>query len=406
MSEAYLSSSADETGNIAVQGINSYLGSQGSEKQQVLKAVYDRKGIEFANEVDNIYSQFADERYMQQKMGNIYKVSKFIPSVHRHPKDDGEFAKKGYISARDLASITDADRLMEGQTEGNDYGMEKITVQATMQSFGAAIPFSDEEVYYSEDQRELVYRKDLAMRAKQRTEDMIQRDMLGTTTILFGGTANNMGECNKDSVLTFDLIRESVKTLVRNKAKKNTTVVTGSTKVGTQPINSAYYAIIGPEVKKALEMIGREGNSGANEYRYVPAYMYGNQMNLAEGEIGACHEVRFIESASAVFYKNQGATITTPATDNPEGLSTTTTGSGASAVTKFDVFPILFPTKNSFATVGLRGVDRIKFHVQKPSQIDSGNRYGTRGFYSYRMFYAGVILQEEKLLKVLVTAPE
>jgi hypothetical protein len=32
------------------------------------------------------------------------------------------------------------------------------------------------------------------------------------------------------------------------------------------------------------------------------------------------------------------------------------------------------------------------------------NPYGTNGFFSYSMWHAGIILQEEKLLKVLVAA--
>ena len=73
-------------------------------------------------------------------------------------------------------------------------------------------------------------------------------------------------------------------------------------------------------------------------------------------------------------------------------------------VDNFDVFPILFPTKGSFATVGLKGHGKIKFHSQSPGKIELDNPFGTKGFFSYNMWYAGLIIREERLLKVLVCA--
>ncbi|TQV61430.1 MAG: hypothetical protein FNT15_09855 [Sulfurovum sp.] len=71
---------------------------------------------------------------------------------------------------------------------------------------------------------------------------------------------------------------------------------------------------------------------------------------------------------------------------------------------KFDVFPILFPTEGAFATVGLKGNGKIQFNSKSPSQVELVNPYGTKGFFSYNFWYAGLILEEEKLLKVLVAA--
>jgi N4-gp56 family major capsid protein len=74
------------------------------------------------------------------------------------------------------------------------------------------------------------------------------------------------------------------------------------------------------------------------------------------------------------------------------------------AESRFDVFPVLFPTKGSFATVGLKGHGKIKFNSQSPSKVELSNPYATQGFFSYNMWYAGIILREERLLKILVAA--
>ena len=71
---------------------------------------------------------------------------------------------------------------------------------------------------------------------------------------------------------------------------------------------------------------------------------------------------------------------------------------------KFDVFPILFPTKGSFATVGLKGKGKIKFNAISPDNKELGNPFQNQGLFSYNMFYAGIILREERLLKGYVAA--
>ena len=141
-----------------------------------------------------------------------------------------------------------------------------------------------------------------------------------------------------------------------------------------------------------METITR-GVAGSNteEYAYVAAHKYASAATLADGEVGAMHEVRFIESESAVVYAGEGAV--SDGTSNPGDLISATAG-------KFDIFPILFPTEGSFATVGLKGQGKIKFNSKSPEKVENSNPYGTTGFFSYNFFYAGIILQEEKLLKM------
>ena len=110
------------------------------------------------------------------------------------------------------------------------------------------------------------------------------------------------------------------------------------------------------------------------------------------------HEVRFVEAESAVIEAKKGATV-------PAGYVGSLSYTGVIGTdAKFDVFPILFPTQDAFATIGLKGQDKIKFHSKGPSDIDSGNTYGTLGFFSYNFWYAGLILEEEKVLRVDVLA--
>ena len=384
--------------NVYGNGLNSTAGAN------TVVHYYDRAGIKAANR-KNIYGQFVSRKEMPNKMGKTFKISKFLHMYDR-ALSDADFAAKGYMTARTAdevsLALTNAS-LAEGAGAVNKRSLQKITVETSFARYGEMIDYTDEVDLFSEDYIQVKYREELGELANSRMEDLIQLDMLGTGTVLYSGTATSKGTIG-DSIATdgsedanwlvsYDLIRKAVRKLVRNRAKKNTTIVTGSTKIDTRTIASSYYAIIDADVKTDLENITR-GTSYEKHYAYVPFHKYGDATKAAEGEVGSMYEVRFIESESAVVYAGKGAAV-------PSGYAgslayTGTIGTDA----KFDVHAILFPTENAFATVGLKGQGKIKFNAQDPSKVELVNPYGTQGFFSYNFWYAGLILEEEKLLAV------
>lgn len=380
--------------NIYGNGTNSTAGAN------TIVHFYDRAGIDAANRV-NIYTQWADRKTMPTKSGKTFKISRY-EHMYDRKFGDADFAAKGYLTARTLADVqTDLTNasLAEGTTDGNKRSLTKVTYETTLARYGEMIDYTDEVELFSEDTMQARYRMELGELANQRMEDLVQLDMLSTATVIYAGTATADSEIGDDTGVSngvdyrvsYDLIRKATRKLVRNRAKKNTKIVTGATKIGTTPIAQSYYAIIGANVKADLENLTR-GAGAETEYVYVPAHKYAGASTLAEGEVGAMHEVRFIESEAAIVYAGAGAALGT----NNTGLD----NDGAN----INVYPILFPTEGSFATVGLKGKEKIKFHSKSPTDVDNGNRYGTAGFFSYNFFYGGIILREESLLKVQVAA--
>lgn len=390
-------------------------GSTNTVGQQTVVHYYDRAGIKAANRV-NVYGQWADRRSMPTKYGKTFKVSRF-EHMYDRTFADGDFAAKGYMTARSVtemnAALTNA-ALAEGAGATNQRTLTKVTVETSFARYGEMIDYTDEVEIFSEDYIQVKYREELGELANSRMEDLLQRDMLATTTVIYPGVAGAMtdigtgaaadGSTDSDWTISYDLIRKAVRKLVRNRAKKNTMVVSGSTKIGTTPIAKAYYAIIGADVKSDLENLTR-GSTYETEFVFVPAHKYGDAKSLAEGEVGAMHEVRFIEAESAAVYRDSGAV---PPQNYAGDLQLSGVVDIASAVEadrgQFDVFPVLFPTEGSFATVGLKGHEKIKFNAKSPQVVENANPYGTTGFFSYNFFYAGLILREEALLKVLVAA--
>ena len=375
---------------------------------------YDRAGIKAANAV-NIYQQLASRKDMPKNMGKTFKISKFLKMYDREQFDTNgaitaDFAKYGYLTSRSFDAVNTAlndAALAEGSGADNQRFLKKITVETSFARYGEMIEYTDEVDLFSEDIIQTRYREELGDLANQRFEDLIQRDMLATGTVMYSGVATSMatvggtavadGSADGLSTISYDLVRAAGRKLVRNRAKKNTTMISGSTKIETTPVAKAYYAIIGADVKADLEMLTR-GSNYEKEFVFVPVHKYADAGSIAEGEIGAMHETRFIEAESAVVYRQAGANVPAGYVGNLQ--YTGTIGSGA----KFDVFPILFPTEGSFATVGLKGVGKIAFNSKAPSDVSIVNPYGTKGFFSYNFHYAGLILNEETLLKVLVAA--
>lgn len=362
---------------------------------------YDRAGVKAANRV-NVYGQFADRKSMPKKMGKTFKISKFLHMYDRSI-NDAEFAANGYLSARSVDEVNTALTsavLGEGAGAVNKKSLQKVTMETTLARYGEMIDYSDEVDLFSEDAIQVRYREELGELANSRMEDLIQLDMLATSTVMYAGSATSLTEIDEDSTVSYDLIRKAVRKLVRNRAQKNTQLVAGDVKVDTRSVAKAYYAVIGANVKGDLETLtrGTVAANGTTEFVYIPVHKYASAGTIAEGEVGAMHEVRFIESESAVVYAGAGAAATTA---NVGDLAYTGT---LDSTAKFDAFPILFPTQGAFATVGLKGQGKIKFNSKSPEQVENANPYGTNGFFSYNFFYAGVILEEEKLLKVLVSA--
>ena len=387
-------------------------GANSSQGANTVTHYYDRAGIKAANRV-NIYGQFASKKDMPKNMGKTFKISKFLHMYDR-AQADGSFATLGYLTGRDLATLqaqlaaTDGSgvSLTEGAGATNERTLQKVTVEATLARYGEMITYTDEVDLFSEDIMQVRYREELGALANSRYEDLVQLDLLGTTTRAYSGVATSdatlgasiatNGTEDGDWTVSYDGIRKAVRKLVRNRAKKNTSIVTGSVKIDTKTISPAYYAIIGADVKADLEALVR-GTGAEAEYVYTPSHKYGAASTLAEGEVGSMHEVRFIESEAAVVARNSGAVV-------PVGYVGNLAYTGVAGTGKFDVFPILFPTEGAFATVGLKGMGKIVFNSKAPSDVDLTNPYGTKGFFSYNFFYAGLILESEKILRLDVLA--
>lgn len=378
-----------------VKGTNATVG------KQVLQTFYDRSGIETAS-AEMIYEQFASKKNMPLNATKVFTISRYQHLYDRTMGTD-DFNKYGFISSRNFTdvsnTITNNSALEEGAGAKNYLTLQKQSLSTNVKRFGHMIEYTDELGDFYEDKVQVRMRQELGSHAGQLYDDLLQIDMLSTNNVMYSGLGTSLatmgqglnanGSLDEKYVVSEAFIRRCVRKLTRNRAEKHTEIIKGSVKISTTPIPASYFAIIGPEVKADLEVTTRHDGTAA----WVPVEKYANPDMAVRGEVGMLGGVRFIENAKALVYRKSGADI-----------PTSYAGSLSYTDNKFDVFPILFPTKDAFATISIRGKDKINFGAVSPKEIDRTNPYGTKGFFSYNFFYAGIMLKEECVLKALVLA--
>jgi hypothetical protein len=366
----------------------------------------DRVGIMAAND-QRIYRQFASKKFtLPQRNGKTFKTFR-KQNIYDRQLGTPDFLAKGFLTGRDIADVTaglTAAGLPEGAGRQNLVENHIVALETTMARFGHMEEYTDEIDLFSDTRKSIDIKQELGDLAGRTYEDLLQRDMLATTNVVYPFAATSLatmgnglvadGSLDSNYMASYDFFRRCVAKLKANRADKVTEMVEASVKISTKPVNKAYYCIIPSNVAWDIHSLSRASNDGkVNEFGFIPVEKYASQKGIAEGEIGAMGEVRFIESEAALVYRGQGASV-------PAAY----VGTLAHTNNKFDVFPVLFPTKECIATVGLAGRDGITFHSQAPEQSDRTNPYGTVGFASYNFFYASIILKEEGLLKGLLLA--
>jgi len=371
---------------------------------------------------DIIFEQLCDKQTMPLNYGKTLKVHKTLYIL-----DDGNVTDQGlngqgvkpaagapnadgnlYGSSRSVVDVSAGMPLLgEGAGRANRVGMTRITREGTLVRMGAFLEYTDEVELFSDQKMEVQYYEKMGELAADLYDDYLQKELLGAGGMeCYGGTATSLltltGEDTKESTLSYDLIRRVQISLKANHAKKNTSIITGSTKIGTVPVNASWFAYCGSATTVELEKL----KDDFDERAFTPARMYAAAGNLAKGEVGAVHSTRFIEAERMMHYDGCGVKVD-PAKNKGGFAFTTLTAAQATARGNtgagdyYDGFPILYVTKGSFATIGLQGNKKIKFLAKKPGQPTQEDPHGLMGLYSFNFFAGSIALEPEKIARVV-----
>ena len=206
------------------------------------------------------------------------------------------------IKFRRYSNLTAATTpLTEGVTPaGSQLAVTDIT--ATVVQYGDFVTLTDKIAMHVED-NVVMEATDILGDQAGLTLDTVWRDAiipnLANSTILTvaGASAVETGLVAAD-IITAKALDVSILSLKANLAKKFTSVIAGSTSVGTVPIRAAYMSIVHPDVVYDLE--------GVTGYKNTAEYAA--QGDIQEGEVGAYKDIRFIETTQAYINTDGGDT--------------------------------------------------------------------------------------------------
>ena len=381
-----------------------------------------RKGLAAAN-AHRVFRQFATQYPMKKNHGKEFKAWRKLHSYDR-ALNDPEFAKKGFLTSRDLDKfsndIISNAVLAEGSSAGLQIGMDNVIFSTKLQNFGVKTTYTQDMLDFGSTYGLADIKENLGHFVGELYEDLVQKDMLATSNTMYPSVATSLatmgegvaadGSTDSEYRISYEFLKRAVAKLLKNRAKKQKGMITGSTKINSVPCGDAYYCIAPMQVIADIIDTVRIANNGKKEeFIFTPVHKYpenrisreGKRAEVCFGEVGTVQSglmsIALISSERMFKYEGQGA-------DVPGGY----TGNLANTDGKFDVFPILFIGEDSFATVGLIGRENIKFHEQTPEQaLDmENNAYGKKGFVSADFYYAGLITKEECLIKGLVCASD
>ena len=267
--------------------------------------------------------------------------------------------------------------LTEGVTpESQKMVYEDVT--ATLAQYGSWSEITDVIADTHEDQ----VLSDLTMisgeQAAETTELLAWGAISNGTNVIY---ANGSQREYVSTQLSLDHVRNAVRKLQRNRAKKKSTILDGSIKYGTTPVEASYIAVCHTDLEADIRSIAG----------FIPVSQYGQRQPIVPQEFGSIENVRFITSPLFTPEADAGNTFA-----GRKILST----SG----TKADIYKIIVFGQDAFATCPLKGKEAAQILVRNPGKAEKGDPLGQTGSVAWKTWWAGKILNDAWLVRIEVAA--
>lgn len=358
---------------------------------------------------DQYFTPLADVTAMPKNMGKTIKLFQYIPLLDdRNVNDQGIDASGATISngnlwgsSKDIGSMTGKlPTLTENGGRVNRVGFTRIVREASIHKMGFFTEFTQEALDFDTDD-ELFghFSREMVNGAGQMTEAILQYDLInGAGVIVYGGAATSnatiTGEGDDVSVISYDDIVRLSLTLDDNRAPKHTKIIAGSRMIDTKTINSARVLYVGSEVVPYL----RKMKDSFGDAAFVSVEKYADAGTLLNGEIGAIDRFRVVLVPEMYHWAGAGAAATTA------NLGYRETGD------KYDVFPMLAVSGESFTTIGFQTDGKsVKFviNTKMPGRemVTTADPYGETGLMSIKWYYGTLIKRPEWIALLKTVAP-
>lgn len=240
-------------------------------------------------------------------------------------------------------------------------------VEVMLRQYGDYVVITDVVEDLAEDPVREEATKQCAEQAARTWEQLTYMTVRGGTSVVY---ANGTARSQVNTPISLNRQRLVTRTLQRNQARRFTSVLDGSVRVSTKPVEAAYIAVGHTDIEADVR----------NLTGFVPTAQYGTRTLVSEHEIGSVESVRYVTSPHLNPFQDAGG---------PAG-STVVSTSGTNA----DVYPIMYFGQEAFGCVPLRGMESAQIMVVNPSKPDSGNPLGQTGSVGWKGYFACVILNQ------------
>lgn len=299
--------------------------------------------------------------------GMPYTNTSVIAQVKSLPKNESTVAHFTRVERLE----TDPIQLTEGTTP--DATQVTVTeVEATIKQYGRYIQLTDvvkdtsfEAVVNSFSS---VLGDDLACTLEQLNAVEL---CSGTNAIFANGTQRNQ----VNTAITKEAIKQVVRLLEGNYAKKVTSINNAANLYNTSPIAPAYVAFCHSDLRGDIEAL--EG--------FVPVEKYASQKLIHPTEIGAIGQVRFLLNNFMTVAKDGGG----------EAADTISTSG-----TKADVYCVPVVAKDAFGVIDHTGYGNGKMYYVPVGEPSKGDPLAQRGSVGYKVWYAAKVLNDDFVVRI------
>jgi len=175
-----------------------------------------------------------------------------------------------------------------------------------------------------------------------------------------------------DDHITLPILRNISRGLQATHAKRITKILVPSPNFATKSVEAAYLVFAHTDVEADIRDLAG----------FIAVADYGTRKPVNENEIGTCENFRFITSPELVPIQDAGGSAVT------NSLYYTT------ANTSCDIYPVIVTGMNAWGQLALRGENSIDPTYVPPSQKDSGDPLGQRGYVGAKFYFDATLVNE------------
>lgn len=264
------------------------------------------------------------------------------------------------------------DVLVEGITP-SPTGVSYEDVQGQVQQYGSWIPFTDVLIETHEDENLKQFTIGASEQASLTRERVLWNMLIAGTNVIYSGTATS--RATVEAPIAAGDLQLAQRALKNAYARTITRMLTASPKIATQPVAPGYIGIGHTNLEQDLRAI-----TG-----FVPREHYSETKLLHDLEIGKYQDIRFILAPQYTYFPGAGSANIAGVLNNG---------------TNVDVYPMVIFGQDAFGALALKGTDSARVVVKNPKMGESyEDPLGQRGFVAWKMWYAGVRLNEAWLVR-------